>query len=188
MSLLAETPPHTAPTLVWRNRFATLGEAFFTDNPPTPLPDPRWVAWSPSVAADLGLPTGWMNSTEAAEVFTGNRLLPGSRPLASVYSGHQFGVWAGQLGDGRALLLGEWDTPLGAAGACGGDALMRVAAVQATSVVLDVDASTAKAIDQWVIRTIGSQRRRAGVVVSVMAHPLRRVPATALDIGGKASR
>jgi len=113
MSLLAETPPHTAPTLVWRNRFATLGEAFFTDNPPTPLPDPRWVAWSPSVAADLGLPTGWMNSTEAAEVFTGNRLLPGSRPLASVYSGHQFGHWAGQLGDGRAIWLGEIDTPTG---------------------------------------------------------------------------
>jgi uncharacterized protein YdiU (UPF0061 family) len=113
MSLLAETPPHTAPTLVWRNRFATLGEAFFTDNPPTPLPDPRWVAWSPSVAADLGLPTGWMDSTEAAEVFTGNRLLPGSRPLASVYSGHQFGHWAGQLGDGRAIWLGEIDTPTG---------------------------------------------------------------------------
>ena len=113
MSLLAETPPHTAPTLVWRNRFATLGEAFFTDNPPTPLPDPRWVAWSPSVAADLGLPAGWMDSTEAAEVFTGNRLLPGSRPLASVYSGHQFGHWAGQLGDGRAIWLGEIDTPTG---------------------------------------------------------------------------
>ncbi|MBA4193518.1 MAG: YdiU family protein [Comamonadaceae bacterium] len=113
MSLLAETPPHTAPTLVWRNHFATLGEAFFTDNPPTPLPDPRWVAWSPSVAADLGLPAGWMDSTEAAEVFTGNRLLPGSRPLASVYSGHQFGHWAGQLGDGRAIWLGEIDTPTG---------------------------------------------------------------------------
>ena len=48
-----------------------------------------------------------MASGEALHAFTGNAHLPGSSPLASVYSGHQFGVWAGQLGDGRALLLGE---------------------------------------------------------------------------------
>ncbi len=119
MSLLAAPDTsHSAhtpapPPLVWSNRFAALGESFFTDNPPTPLPDPQWVAWSPSVAADLGLPAAWMDSTEAAEVFTGNRLLPGSRPLATVYSGHQFGHWAGQLGDGRAIWLGEVDTPAG---------------------------------------------------------------------------
>ncbi|WP_302172772.1 YdiU family protein [uncultured Hydrogenophaga sp.] len=118
MSLLAAPDTshsaHTpAPPLVWSNRFATLGESFFTDNVPTPLPDPQWVAWSPSVAADLGLPAAWMDSTEAAEVFTGNRVLPGSRPLATVYSGHQFGHWAGQLGDGRAIWLGEVDAPAG---------------------------------------------------------------------------
>ena len=54
-----------------------------------------------------------MAGAEAAEVFTGNRLLPGSRPIATVYSGHQFGHWAGQLGDGRAIWLGEIDTPSG---------------------------------------------------------------------------
>ena len=48
------------------------------------------------------------------EAFTGNLPLAGSRPLASVYSGHQFGVWAGQLGDGRAILLGEAQTAAGA--------------------------------------------------------------------------
>jgi len=101
------------PALAWTHRFAALGEAFFTDNPPTPLPQPRWVAWSPEVAATLGLPAEWMASTDAAEVFTGNRLLPGSRPIATVYSGHQFGHWAGQLGDGRAIWLGEIDTPAG---------------------------------------------------------------------------
>lgn len=111
---VAETiaPPAT-PALAWTHRFAALGEAFFTDNPPTPLPQPRWVAWSPDVAATLGLPAEWMASADAAEVFTGNRLLPGSRPIATVYSGHQFGHWAGQLGDGRAIWLGEIDTPTG---------------------------------------------------------------------------
>ena len=44
---------------------------------------------------------------EALQALTGNQVLAGSTPLASVYSGHQFGVWAGQLGDGRAILLGE---------------------------------------------------------------------------------
>ena len=48
-----------------------------------------------------------MARDDALQAFSGNALLPGSRPLASVYSGHQFGAWAGQLGDGRALLLGE---------------------------------------------------------------------------------
>src|SRR3982751_5189770 len=65
------------------------------------------------MARELGLQAEWLESQTALEAFTGNRLLPGSDPLASVYSGHQFGVWAGQLGDGRALLLGEIDTPSG---------------------------------------------------------------------------
>ena len=55
----------------------------------------------------LGLPEGWHQSEEALQALTGNQVLAGSTPLASVYSGHQFGVWAGQLGDGRAILLGE---------------------------------------------------------------------------------
>jgi uncharacterized protein YdiU (UPF0061 family) len=59
------------------------------------------------VAQLLGLPEGWHQSEEALQALTGNQVLAGSTPLASVYSGHQFGVWAGQLGDGRAILLGE---------------------------------------------------------------------------------
>jgi len=96
-----------AAALAWRQGFASLGPAFYTELRPTPLPDPHWVGTSASVAALLDLPEGWMQSGEALQAFTGNALLPGSQPLASVYSGHQFGVWAGQLGDGRALLLGE---------------------------------------------------------------------------------
>ena len=61
----------------------------------------------------LGLDSTWLQSEDALQVFSGNALPQGGDPLASVYSGHQFGVWAGQLGDGRALLLGEVQTPQG---------------------------------------------------------------------------
>jgi uncharacterized protein YdiU (UPF0061 family) len=101
-----------APTR-WDARFATLGDAFGTRLAPQALPAPYWVGQNLPLARELGLSDTWMASDEALAIFSGNRVPDGSAPLASVYSGHQFGVWAGQLGDGRALLLGEWDTPLG---------------------------------------------------------------------------
>ncbi|WHZ11698.1 MAG: UPF0061 protein YdiU [Burkholderiaceae bacterium] len=93
--------------LRWRNSFARLGADFYTALSPRPLPDPYWVARSESAARELGLPRNWADSAQALAAFSGNLAIAGTRPLASVYSGHQFGVWAGQLGDGRALLLGE---------------------------------------------------------------------------------
>ncbi|HQQ71106.1 MAG TPA: YdiU family protein [Alicycliphilus sp.] len=102
-----QTPP--LPT-AWQHGFAALGPAFYTELRPTPLPEPYWVGASAEVGALLDLPAGWQHSDEALQVFSGNALPPGGRPLASVYSGHQFGVWAGQLGDGRAILLGETAT------------------------------------------------------------------------------
>ncbi|QPF72888.1 YdiU family protein [Roseateles sp. DAIF2] len=100
------------PAGSWPNRFAGLGGDFFTELPARGLPYPHWVATSPACAALLGWPADWANDA-ALQVLSGNAVWPGMRPLASVYSGHQFGVWAGQLGDGRALLLGEVDTPAG---------------------------------------------------------------------------
>ncbi len=98
----------TAPTPVTLGvGFAALDAAFFTDLRPTPLPEPYWVGRSEPLARTLGLDPRWMQSDDALQALTGNTLLPGSRPLASVYSGHQFGQWAGQLGDGRAILLGD---------------------------------------------------------------------------------
>jgi serine/tyrosine/threonine adenylyltransferase len=97
----------------WQNRFAQLGERFYTRVQAQPLPDPKWVSRNLALAAELGVDPGFFASQTALEAFTGNTRLPGSDPLASVYSGHQFGQWAGQLGDGRALLLGEIATPLG---------------------------------------------------------------------------
>ncbi|MBI3285978.1 MAG: YdiU family protein [Burkholderiales bacterium] len=97
----------TLHTLTLGNRFATLPAAFYTVLQPTPLPAPYLVARSPAAAALLDLDVAATSEQEFIDTFTGNRLLPGSQPLAAVYSGHQFGVWAGQLGDGRAILLGD---------------------------------------------------------------------------------
>ena len=113
MSAVLKQSLESGARLRWSNRFAMLGEAFFTALPPEPLPAPHWVARSEACAADLGLPADWWRRDGALDVFSGNALWPGMQPLASVYSGHQFGVWAGQLGDGRALLLGEVQAPGG---------------------------------------------------------------------------
>ena len=74
---------------------------------PTPVAQPRLVAYSNEVAAFLGLSPALCETPEFAEVFAGNRLLPAMDPHAACYGGHQFGNWAGQLGDGRAINLGE---------------------------------------------------------------------------------
>ena len=108
------TPPIDASAqLPWVNRFAKLGPGFFTRVRPQPLPSPYWVSRNRAVARELGLEQRWFESQTALDVFTGNAVLSGSDPLASVYSGHQFGQWAGQLGDGRAILLGELETGSG---------------------------------------------------------------------------
>ena len=103
-------PAHPRPAFWqphWQAGFAQLGPVFVRQVLPTPLPAPHWVATSAAVGELLQLPVGWQQSHDLLEAFSGNALLPGCQPLASVYSGHQFGVWAGQLGDGRALLLGQ---------------------------------------------------------------------------------
>jgi serine/tyrosine/threonine adenylyltransferase len=99
--------------LRWRNSFAALGPAFFTELQPRPLPAPYAVGVNAVLARELGIDPALLATPAAIEAFTGNLSIEGSQPLASVYSGHQFGVWAGQLGDGRAILLGEVDTPAG---------------------------------------------------------------------------
>lgn len=109
----AQAPDAPIDGLRWTHRFAGLGERFHTRLPSTPLPDPHWVATSDSAAAALGWPADWWRHPQSLAAFSGGTPWRGMQPLASVYSGHQFGVWAGQLGDGRAILLGEVDTPSG---------------------------------------------------------------------------
>ena len=81
--------------------------AFWSPVEPTPVAAPRLLAHSREVAAALDLDDAAMASPMLLEALAGNRLLPGMAAYASCYGGHQFGQWAGQLGDGRAILLGE---------------------------------------------------------------------------------
>ena len=121
-------PDHRPPLrrleeLEFDNGFATLPEAFYTRLPPLGLPAPYLVAASDEVARLIGLDPSEAARPEFSEIFAGNALPPGADVLAAVYSGHQFGVWAGQLGGGRAHLLGglrrggaHWEIQLKGAG------------------------------------------------------------------------
>ncbi|WP_368563926.1 YdiU family protein [Pseudoxanthomonas sp. UTMC 1351] len=81
--------------------------AAWSPTPPTPVAAPRLIAYSAETAALLGTSEADIASPEFAQVFGGNALLPGMQPYSANYGGHQFGQWAGQLGDGRAINLGE---------------------------------------------------------------------------------
>ena len=114
MSTPSASTPRLLSELQWVNRFARLGSEFSTRVAPTALPQSKWFAFSRELSEAMGLDERWMHEPGVLEALSGSGTLKGSEPLASVYSGHQFGVWAGQLGDGRAHYLGEVMTPLGA--------------------------------------------------------------------------
>ena len=98
----------TNPPWVQGGFMRGLGAPFVVAQPAMPLPSPHWVARNDELARSLGV-AAWLQSDAALASLSGHAAPPGGA-LTSVYSGHQFGVWAGQLGDGRALLLGEWQT------------------------------------------------------------------------------
>ena len=81
--------------------------AAFSRVVPAPTAGAQTLAWSTEVAEDLGIDEQTCQSDDFAAVFSGNRIPVGADPFAMVYGGHQFGNWAGQLGDGRAIALGE---------------------------------------------------------------------------------
>ena len=114
----------TLEELPFENTYARLPEIFYARVEPTPLPNPHLVSFNPDAAALLDLDPNEAKRPEFAGVFGGRLLVPGMEPVAMLYSGHQFGIYAGQLGDGRAILLGEvrngrgerWDLHLKGAG------------------------------------------------------------------------
>ena len=89
------------------NRPRQVTGACYTFVKPKRVAAPKLVAFSPEVASLLDLSVETCESDEFLNVFVGNRILPGMEPYATCYGGHQFGNWAGQLGDGRAINLGE---------------------------------------------------------------------------------
>lgn len=109
----------------WSQRTSELGHEFSSPVHPDGLPHAHWIATSFNTARYLGWPVDsaheleWFSRKDASgqvsmlDVMSGQKIWPGTHCVATVYSGHQFGVWAGQLGDGRALLLGEVMTPHG---------------------------------------------------------------------------
>jgi uncharacterized protein YdiU (UPF0061 family) len=107
--MMAIAPPRskTLEDLRFTNSFAELGDAFCERRTPAGIPGARLVAFSPDAGALIDLRPGEEARPEFAALVGGNALLDGMEPVAALYGGHQFGVWAGQLGDGRAILLGE---------------------------------------------------------------------------------
>lgn len=100
-------PAHLLDALDWRNRAAALGSPWYTAQQPAPIESPYPVAFNDDVAALLDLDPAQVRAAGYAASLSGNRLPAGAAPVAHRYGGHQFGVWAGQLGDGRAINLGD---------------------------------------------------------------------------------
>ncbi len=105
-ALPADLNPSNAPRQVQRAAYSLVA--------PTPVSSPSLVAASAEIAALLGLSTATLAERPWLDALSGNGLLPGMVPYASCYGGHQFGHWAGQLGDGRAITLGALIAPDGA--------------------------------------------------------------------------
>lgn len=121
--MTATAPVHPLAGLAFDNSYARLGDAFGTRVAPTPLRDPVLLHVNGEVAALLGLDPAEARRPEFLAWAAGSVAAPGSDPVAMLYAGHQFGAWVPQLGDGRAILLGEvvhagrrWDLHLKGSG------------------------------------------------------------------------
>ena len=95
------------------NSYVALGPTFYLRTDPEPVPEPTLIRFNRGLAEALGLDAALLDSATGAEIFAGNRVPEGAEPLAMVYAGHQFGGFSPQLGDGRAILLGEVIAPTG---------------------------------------------------------------------------
>jgi len=99
-------PVSNAP-FAFDNSYARLPERFYARLSPTPVAQPHLVKLNAPLARQLGLDPQRLEKHDVVEMLAGNRIPPGAEPLAMAYAGHQFGNWVPQLGDGRAILLGE---------------------------------------------------------------------------------
>ncbi|KQR77373.1 protein adenylyltransferase SelO [Rhizobium sp. Leaf341] len=105
MAATSTTRVEAAP-IPFDNSYARLPDSFFTHVDPTPVEAPMLIRFNRALGEELGLDVATLEA-EGAAIFSGNAHLPGAQPLAMAYSGHQFGGFNPQLGDGRAILLGE---------------------------------------------------------------------------------
>lgn len=91
----------------FNNSYAALGDTFFSRQAPAAVKSPELIRVNARLAAFLGLDAEALASADSVEMLAGNSVPEGAEPIATVYAGHQFGSWNPQLGDGRAILLGE---------------------------------------------------------------------------------
>jgi uncharacterized protein YdiU (UPF0061 family) len=91
----------------FENTYARLPDRFYARVAPTPVQSPRLIRLNTQLALDLRLDPGWLAGPEGLEVLAGRRVPDAAEPIAMAYAGHQFGHFVPQLGDGRAILLGE---------------------------------------------------------------------------------
>ena len=89
------------------NTYARLPSRFFSPQSPTPVAAPKLIRLNRPLATELGLDPDWLTSPDGIAMLAGNAVAPGSEPIAQAYAGHQFAHFVPQLGDGRAILLGE---------------------------------------------------------------------------------
>jgi len=95
----------------FNNQYVNLGETFYVKTKPATVANPALIKFNEELANDLGLSV--TSPEEYTDIFSGNVIPDGAEPLAMAYAGHQFGGFNPQLGDGRAILLGELDHPSG---------------------------------------------------------------------------
>jgi uncharacterized protein YdiU (UPF0061 family) len=100
-------------SIPFKNSYIKLGGDFYVATKPTPVREPELIKFNQELAQQLGLIETVLNSPDATDIFAGNRIPIGAEPLAMAYAGHQFGGFSPQLGDGRAILLGEIISPDG---------------------------------------------------------------------------
>ena len=89
------------------NSYARLPERFHSQQPPAPVAEPSPIRVNRALATELGIDADWLAGDAGTQLVAGNTTVAGSEPIATVYAGHQFGGYNPQLGDGRAVLLGE---------------------------------------------------------------------------------
>ena len=107
---MAVSPPADRPTPVnisFDNTYIQLPQRFFARQEPAPVPAPALVRLNRELAATLSIDADWLESADGVAVLAGNAVPEGAEPIAQAYAGHQFGGFSPQLGDGRAILLGE---------------------------------------------------------------------------------
>mgnify|MGYP001826910627 CR=1 FL=1 len=95
------------PWPAFDNSYVRLPERFFTRQLPVPVQKPGLIRINRVLANQLGFDPDWLASEQGVEFISGNFIPEGAEPVATVYAGHQFGGWNPQLGDGRAILMGE---------------------------------------------------------------------------------